>query len=125
MLRIPQGKQKKEIKMSSDRKKIIEEIKSKYPQKLFLIEIPGDDTLYIARECSWSEFAPFVQTDNPSPDILSSLVKAFLVYPKIDEQDFEYNTSGHWPPGKIITLAQKIQEALGYSERAVVKTLGN
>jgi len=80
MLRIPQGKQKKEIKMSSDRKKIIEEIKSKYPQKLFLIEIPGDDTLYIARECSWSEFAPFVQTDNPSPDILSSLVKAFLVY---------------------------------------------
>lgn len=111
--------------MSSDRKKIIEEIKSKYPQKLFLIEIPGDDTLYIARECSWSEFAPFVQTDNLNADMLPSLVKAFLVYPKIDDQDFEYNTTGKWAPGKIITLAQKIQQALGYSEAATVKSLGN
>ncbi len=111
--------------MSNDKNKIIEELKSKYPQKLFQIKIPGDDTLYIARECSWSEFAPFVQTENPSADMLPAMVKAFLVYPKIDEQDFEYNTSGKWAPGKIITLAQKIQEALGYSESATVKHLGN
>lgn len=111
--------------MSIDRKKIIEELITKYPQKLFQIEIPGDDGLYIARECNWSEFAPFVQTDKPNADMLPGLVKAFLVHPKIDDQDFEYNTTGKWAPGKIITLAQKIQEALGYSESATVKHLGN
>lgn len=116
---------KKEIKMSIDQNKIIKELKEKYPQNLFQIEIPGDDGLYIARECSWSEFAPFVQADNLNADMLPSLVKAFLVYPKIDDQDFEYNSSGKWAPGKIITLAQKIQEALGYSETATVKSLGN
>ena len=111
--------------MSNDQRKIIKELKEKYPQNLFQIEIPGDEGLYIARECSWSEFAPFVQTDNLNADMLPSLVKAFLVYPKIDDQDFEYNTTGKWAPGKIITLAQKIQEALGYSETATVKSLGN
>jgi len=104
---------------------IIKELKNKYPQRLFQVKIPGDDGLYIARECSWSEFAPFVQNDKPSADILHGLVKAFLVHPQIDSQDFEYNTSGDWPPGKIITLAQKIQEALGYSEAATVTALGN
>jgi len=111
--------------MSKEQKKIIEELKDKYPQKLFQIEIPNDEGFYIARECSWSEFAPFVQTDKPSADMLPNLVKAFLVYPKIDNQDFEYNTTGRWAPGKIITLAQKIQEALGYSETATIKHLGN
>lgn len=111
--------------MSNDQSKIIEELKGKYPQKLFQIEIPGDESLYIARECSWSEFAPFVQTEKQDANMLPSLVKAFLVYPKIDDQDFEYNTTGKWAPGKIITLAQKIQEALGYSEAATVRNLGN
>jgi len=111
--------------MNQDQKKIIEDLRRKYPQNLFRIEIPGDQTLYIARECSWSEFAPFVAADKPSADMLPGLVKAFLVYPEIKDQDFEFNTSGSWPPGKIITLAQRIQQALGYSENATVKRLEN
>lgn len=115
----------KEVSNIENNQTIIKDLKAKYPQRLFQVKIPGDDCLYIARECSWSEFAPFVQNDKPSADILPGLVKTFLVHPKIDSQDFEYNTSGNWAPGKIITLAQKIQEALGYSEQATVTALGN
>jgi len=111
--------------MNQDHRQIIEDLRKQYPQNLFQIDIPGDATFYVARECSWSEFAPFVAADKPSADMLPGLVKAFLVYPAIEDQDFEYNTSGNWAPGKIITLAQKIQEALGYSEKATVKRLGN
>ena len=115
----------KEATGIQDENTVIAELRAKYPQRLFQVKIPGDDVLYIARECSWVEFTPFVQNDKPSADILPGLVKAFLVHPKIDAQDFEYNTSGNWAPGKIITLAQKIQEALGYSEKATVTSLGN
>jgi len=51
------------------------------------------------------------------------MVKAYVVWPEVDATDLEYNKSGNWQPGRIVALAEQIQELLGYSKAFAVKKL--
>ena len=93
-----------------------------YP--LFQLTDPATEEVFIIRGSNWDEFS---QIGNVKPGrenrVPLNMVKAYVVYPEIDATDLEYNKSGNWQPGRIVTLAEQIQELLGYSKAFAVKKL--
>ncbi|MBT3231470.1 MAG: hypothetical protein HN356_01510 [Calditrichaeota bacterium] len=111
-----------ELKISDE---IINDLKEKYKDyPLFQITdtVSGDN--FIIRGSNWDEFA---RVGNVQPGkenrVPLNMVKAFVVWPEIDQQDIEYNQTGNWQPGRIVALAEQIQEVLGYSKAFAVKKL--
>jgi len=104
---------------------IINDLKEKFKEyPLFQITdtVSGDN--FIIRGSNWDEFA---RVGNVQPGkenrVPLNMVKAFIVWPEIDQQDIEYNRSGNWQPGRIVALAEQIQEVLGYNKAFAVKKL--
>ena len=105
--------------------KIIEELKLKYPKyPLFQLTEPETGEIFIIRGSNWDEFSA-IGNVKPGKEnrVALNMVKAFVVYPEIDDRDLEYNASGKWQPGRIVALAEQIQEALGYTRAYSVKKL--
>ena len=105
--------------------KIIEELKAKYPKyPLFQLIEPETGDVFIIRGSNWDEFSA-VGAVKPGKEsrVALNMVKAYVVYPEIDEKDLEYNASGKWQPGRIVALAEQIQEILGYTRAYSVKKL--
>jgi len=104
---------------------IINNLKEKYKEyPLFqIIDTVNGDT-FIIRGSNWDEFS---RVGNVQPGkenrVPLNMVKAFVVWPEIDQQDIEYNRSGKWQPGRIVALAEQIQEVLGYNKAFAVKKL--
>jgi len=94
-------------------RELIEEIKSEHPEwQLFVIDIPGDDEIYIARKCPWAEYKRIAQALIDDPVGANEIiVQSFLVHPRLPHEDLLTKL----PPGKIVTLAVKIQEGLGFA----------
>jgi len=104
---------------------IINNLKEKYKEyPLFQITDTVNSDIFIIRGSNWDEFA---RVGNVQPGkenrVPLNMVKAFIVWPEIDQQDIEYNRSGKWQPGRIVALAEQIQEALGYNKAFAVKKL--
>jgi len=104
---------------------IINSLKEKfkgYPLFQITDGLTGDT--FIIRGSNWDEFA---RIGNVQPGkenrVPLNMVKAYVVYPEIDQQDIEYNKSGDWQPGRIVALAEQIQEVLGYNKAFAVKKL--
>ena len=105
--------------------KIIEELKAKYPKyPLFQLTEPETGEIFNIRGSNWDEFSA-VGAVKPGREnrVALNMVKAYVVYPEIDDKDLEYNTSGRWQPGRIVALAEQIQEILGYTKMYSVKKL--
>ena len=105
--------------------KIIEGLKAKYPKyPLFQLTEPETGEIFIIRGSNWDEFSA-IGNVKPGKEnrVALNMVKAFVVYPEIEEKDLEYNTSGKWQPGRIVALAEQIQEILGYTRAFSVKKL--
>ena len=105
--------------------KIVNELKEKYKgYPLFQITDGVTGDTFIIRGSNWDEFA---RIGNVQPGkenrVPLNMVKAYVVWPDIDQQDIEYNRSGNWQPGRIVALAEQIQEALGYNKSFAVKKL--
>jgi len=104
---------------------IINDLKDKYKDyPLFQITDTVSGDAFIIRGSNWDEFA---RVGNVQPGkenrVPLNMVKAFIVWPEIDQQDIEYNRSGNWQPGRIVALAEQIQEVLGYNKAFAVKKL--
>jgi hypothetical protein len=80
--------------------------------------------IFIIRGSNWDEFSA-IGNVKPGKEnrVPLNMVKSYVVYPEIDAQDIEYNRSGNWQPGRIVALAEQIQELLGYSKAYSVKKL--
>ena len=105
--------------------KIIEELKAKYSKyPLFQLTEPETGEIFIIRGSNWDEFSA-IGNVKPGKEnrVALNMVKAYVVYPEIDDRDLEYNASGKWQPGRIVALAEQIQEALGYTRAYSVKKL--
>ncbi len=93
-----------------------------YPLFQITDGLTGDN--FIIRGSNWDEFA---RIGNVQPGkenrVPLNMVKAYVVWPEIDQQDIEYNRSGSWQPGRIVALAEQIQEVLGYNKSFAVKKL--
>jgi len=93
-----------------------------YPLYQIMDGLTGDT--FIIRGSNWDEFA---RIGNVQPGkenrVPLNMVKAYVVWPEIDQQDIEYNRSGNWQPGRIVALAEQIQEVLGYNKAFAVKKL--
>ena len=93
-----------------------------YPLFQITDGLTGD--AFIIRGSNWDEFS---RIGNVQPGkenrVPLNMVKAYVVYPEIDQQDIEYNKSGEWQPGRIVALAEQIQEVLGYNKAFAVKKL--
>ena len=105
--------------------KIIAELKEKYKgYPLFQITDNMTGEQFIIRGSNWDEFS---QIGNVKPGsenrVPLNMVKAYVVWPEFDQQDLEYNRSGNWQPGRIVALAEQIQEVLGYNKAFTVKKL--
>ena len=105
--------------------KIITDLKEKYKgYPLFQITDTFSDDVFIIRGSNWDEFS---QIGNVKPGkenrVPLNMVKAYVVWPEIDPQEIEYNRSGDWQPGRIVALAEQIQEVLGYNKAFAVKKL--
>ena len=106
----------------NNQNKIIEELKSKHPDKsLFQIIVPGqEEKLFIARKCNWSEYKQLIGKVKDEATANEILVQKFLVYPKADYEVLNMK----WEPGLIVTLAQQIQKGLGFTgDGAQIKNL--
>ena len=108
-----------------DMDQIIAELKEKFKAyPLFQITDNFTGEVFIIRGSNWDEFS---QVGNVKPGkenrVPLNMVKAYVVYPEIDAQEIEYNRSGNWQPGRIVALAEQIQEVLGYSKAFSVKKL--
>jgi len=104
---------------------VIAELREKYPgYPLFQITDSTTGDVFIIRGSNWDEFA---RIGNVQPGkenrVPLNMVKAYVVWPEIDHQDIEYNRSGNWQPGRIVALAEQIQEILGYNKAFTVKKL--
>ena len=104
---------------------IINGLKEKYKDyPLFQITDTVSEDTFIIRGSNWDEFA---RVGNVQPGkenrVPLNMVKAFIVWPEIDHQEIEYNRSGNWQPGRIVALAEQIQEVLGYNKAFAVKKL--
>jgi len=105
--------------------KMVEDLKTKYPHyPLFQLTEPETGEIFIIRGSNWDEFSA-IGNVKPGKEnrVALNMVKAFVVYPEIEEKDLEYNTSGKWQPGRIVALAEQIQEILGYTKAFSVKKL--
>ena len=105
--------------------KIINDLKEKFQgYPLFQIIDGVTEDTFIIRGSNWDEFA---RIGNVQPGkenrVPLNMVKAYVVYPEIDAADIEYNRSGNWQPGRIVALAEQIQEVLGYNKAFTVKKL--
>ncbi len=105
--------------------KFIDELKDRYKgYPLYQITDTTTDEVFIIRGSNWDEFS---QIGNVKPGkenrVPLNMVKVYVVYPEINHQDIEYNKSGDWQPGRIVALAEQIQEVLGYSKAFTVKKL--
>jgi hypothetical protein len=105
--------------------KIITELKEKYKGfPLFQITDSVSGDTFIIRGSNWDEFA---RIGNVQPGkenrVPLNMVKAYVVWPEIDAADIEYNSSCNWQPGRIVALAEQIQEVLGYNKSFAVKKL--
>ncbi len=105
--------------------KVINDLKEKYQgYPLFQITDTFCGDTFIIRGSNWDEFA---RIGNVQPGkenrVPLNMVKAYVVWPEIDQQDIEYNRSGNWQPGRIVALAEQIQEVLGYNKAFTVKKL--
>ena len=114
-----------ETQNSTITEEIIAELKEKYKgYPLFQITDTFSGDVFIIRGSNWDEFA---QIGNVKPGkenrVPLNMVKAYVVWPEIDQQDIEYNRSGNWQPGRIVALAEQIQEVLGYNKEFTVKKL--
>ena len=92
----------------------VAEAKAQHPDwKLFRIDIPGDDEVYLARKCSWAEYKRIAAGLVKSSDEVSAneaLVQAFLVHPRWTYEQVQFEVE----PGKLVVLAQQIQRGLGF-----------
>ena len=105
--------------------KIVEGLKAKYPKyPLFQLTEPETGEIFIIRGSNWDEFSA-IGNVKPGKEnrVALNMVKAYVVYPEIDDKDLEYNASGKWQPGRIVALAEQIQEVLGYTRAYSVKKL--
>lgn len=105
--------------------KIIEDLKTKYPQyPLFQLTEPETGEVFIIRGSNWDEFSA-IGNVKPGKEnrVALNMVKAYVVHPEIDDKDLEYNASGNWQPGRIVALAEQIQEILGYTKAFSIKKL--
>ena len=114
-----------QLKNSKDFEQIIADLKSRYPNyPLFQISDPLTGETFIVRGSNWDEFS---QVGNVKPGrenrVPLNMVKAYIVWPEIDAADLEYNHSGNWQPGRIVALAEQIQELLGYNKAFSIKKL--
>jgi len=114
-----------ETQSSKDFDRIIVDLKERYKgYPLFQITDNMTGEVFIIRGSNWDEFA---QIGNVKPGkenrVPLNMVKAYVVYPEIDATDIEYNRSGSWQPGRIVALAEQIQEVLGYNKEFTVKKL--
>jgi hypothetical protein len=102
----------------------IQALREKFPKhQLYQMELQ-DGTVIIHRGSSYDEFQSMVkQTKGNEGRLGLVIVHTFVVWPALDMQDMEYNTSGAWEPGKIAAVSEKIQENLGYSKEITVKKL--
>ena len=82
---------------------------------LALIEIPDDDEIYITRLCGWGEYKNLIGKIEGEAEANEIIVQKFLVHPKIDYEKLQLD----WPPGLVVSLAMKIQEALGFNKKEV------
>lgn len=104
--------------MQEERQKQIDDavatVRAEHPDwKLFLIEIPGDDEIYLARKCSWNEYKRVAQGLVKAGDEVAAneaVVQAFLVHPKWTYEQLQFEVE----PGKIVLLANQIQRGLGF-----------
>jgi len=111
-----------ELKITDE---IINDLKERYKGfPLFQITDSVSGDTFIIRGSNWDEFA---RIGNVQPGkenrVPLNMVKAYVVWPEIDQQDIEYNSSGNWQPGRIVALAEQIQEVLGYNKSFAVKKL--
>ena len=114
---------KTESKVELD--KVIEDFKAKYPKyPLFQLTEPETGEIFIIRGSNWDEFSA-IGNVKPGKEnrVALNMVKAYVVFPEIDDKDLEYNASGDWQPGRIVALAEQIQEILGYTKAYSVKKL--
>ena len=100
-------------------------LKEKYQgYPLFQLTDPATGEIFIVRGSNWDEFS---QVGNVKPGrenrVPLNMVKAYVVWPEIDAVDLEYNKSGNWQPGRIVALAEQIQELLGYNKAFSIKKL--
>ena len=104
--------------MSEEREKRVDDavaaVRAEHPDwKLVLIEIPGDDDVYLAWKCSWNEYKRIAAGLVKSGDEVSAneaLVQAFLVHPRWTYEQVQFEIE----PGKLVVLAQQIQRGLGF-----------
>jgi|GEM_PF-633735 len=105
--------------------KVVEELNAKYPRyPLYQLTEPETGEVFIIRGSNWDEFSALGNVKPGKENrVALNMVKAFVVHPEIEEKDLEYNTSGKWQPGRIVALAEQIQEILGYTRAFSVKKL--
>ncbi len=115
-----------ELKITDE---VIIDLKERYKGfPLFQITDSVSGDTFIIRGSNWDEFA---RIGNVQPGkenrVPLNMVKAYVVWrdssPEIDHEDMEYNRSGNWQPGRIVALAEQIQEVLGYNKSFAVKKL--
>jgi len=105
--------------------KIIEGLKAKYKgYPLYQLTDPSTGETLIIRGSNWDEFSLIANVKAGKENrVPLNMVKTYVVYPEVEEMDLEYNKSGNWQPGRIIALAEQIQEVLGYNKSYTVKKL--
>ena len=102
--------------------RLIERLKRQYKShSLFLIQDTKSGEKFIARGSNWTEFSEIMKL--PTHRIPFKLVRSLIVGPEIDTVDLDTNTTGKWQPGRIIALADQIQEALGYTRSYSIKNV--
>ena len=111
--------------MQQPTEKIIADLKEKYKgYPLFQITDTFTDEVFIIRGSNWDEFSQIGNVKSGKENrVPLNMVKAYVVWPEIDPQEIEYNRSGDWQPGRIVALAEQIQEVLGYNKAFAVKKL--
>lgn len=102
----------------------IDALRETFPHNaLYQLEMP-DGRTFVVRGSSYDEFSRLVKATKGNQARMGiQLVQTLVVWPAIDAQDLEYNTTGNWEPGLVASLSEKIQEALGYSNEVSVKKL--
>ena len=103
---------------------VIQALKEKYPHNT-LCRVDHGGRTFVARGSSYTEWDRIQKShENNQSRLPMTILQKFIVWPKLDATDMEYNNSGEWEPGFVLSLSEEIQQqVLGYAKGATVKKL--
>lgn len=109
---------------------IVAQYRAKHPNaQLFLIDLKGDDRIFIAKLGSFKAMAKFAkQIQDAKADFsepMINMVQKHLVHPELTYEQLADgpDVEGGLKSGHVVVIANKMQEANGFEDEAELKKL--